>query len=316
MNAGQTTDSARPQSGVVAMEAHHISVCICTFKRVKLLRALLDRLDCQRTDGQFTYSVVVADNDSQRSAQQVVEELSSASNMSVIYCFEPEQNIALARNKALQHAQGDFIAFIDDDEFPSDDWLFNLFKACMTFGVDGVLGPVNPHFENEPPEWVKKGKFFERQTYSSGYELNWSQSRSGNVLFRKEILSSVATPFRPEFDTAGEDMDFFRRMMEKGHKFVWCNEAAVYEVVPSSRCTRRYLLRRALLRGSNFSKHPAHRIRNGAKSLIAVPCYALALPVLAVFGQHMFLKYLIKLFDHGSRLLAFVGWRVVTERQT
>ena len=267
-------------------------------------------------DGQFTYSVVVADNDSQESAQQVVEEFSSASRMSVTYCFEPEQNIALARNKALQHAHGDFIAFIDDDEFPPDDWLLNLFKACMTFGVDGVLGPVNPHFENEPPEWVKKGKFFERPAYPSGYELTWGQSRSGNVLFRQEILSSVTTPFRSEFDTAGEDMDFFRRMMEKGHRFAWCNEAAVYEVVPSSRCTRRYLLRRALLRGSNFSKHPADRIRNGAKSLIAVPCYALALPVLAMFGQHMFLKYLIKLFDHASRLLAFVGWRVVTERQT
>jgi hypothetical protein len=51
------------------------------------------------------------------------------------------------RNKALLHAEGNFIAFIDDDEFPEDDWLCNLFKACMRFGVDGVLGPVNPHFE-------------------------------------------------------------------------------------------------------------------------------------------------------------------------
>jgi succinoglycan biosynthesis protein ExoM len=316
MNAGQTMDSARPESPLVTMNTHHISVCICTFKRAELLKGLLGRLDHQRTDGLFTYSVVVADNDSLRSAQQVVSEFSVTSQMSVAYCFEPEQNIALARNMALQHTEGDFIAFIDDDEFPADDWLCNLFKACMTFGVDGILGPVNPHFETEPPGWLKKGKFFERPTYSSGYELTWSQSRSGNVLFRKEILSSVTTPFRSQFDTAGEDIDFFRRMMEKGHKFVWCNEAAVYEVVPSSRCTRRYLLRRALLRGSNFPKHPTDQLTNAVKSLVAVPCYTLALPIVALFGQHVLLKYLIKLFDHTSRLLAYLGLSLVTHRQT
>jgi hypothetical protein len=111
-------------------------------------------------------------------------------------------------------------------------------------------------------------------------------------------------------------MDFFRRMMEKGFAFIWCNDAVALELVPAARCTRSYLLKRALLRGSNFSKHPTHRIKNGAKSLIAVPCYALSLPILALFGQHVFLRYLIKLLDHSSRLLAYVGLRLVTQRQT
>jgi hypothetical protein len=47
-----------------------------------------------------------------------------------------------------------------------------------------------------------------------------------------------------------------------------------------------------------------------------VPCYALSLPILALFGQHVFLKHLIKLFDHASRLLAFVGLKLVTQRET
>jgi glycosyltransferase involved in cell wall biosynthesis len=316
MSAGEGMNSARVYSPIMAMNAHHISICICTFKRAVLLRRLLERLDNQQTDGLFTYSVVVADNDSGQSAQQVVASFASTTHLPATYCVEPQQNIALARNMALQHAEGDLIAFIDDDEFPADDWLCNLFKACMTYGVAGVLGPVKPHFESDPPQWVEKGKFFERPMYSSGHELTWSQSRSGNVLFRRDILSSVNTPFRSEFDTAGEDLDFFRRMIEKGHKFVWCSEAVVYEEVPSSRCKRRYLLKRALLRGSNFPKHPTHRLANAAKSLVAVPCYIVALPILAVFGQHLFLKYLIKLFDHTSRLLAYLGLRLVTERQT
>jgi succinoglycan biosynthesis protein ExoM len=295
---------------------HHISVCICTFKRPDLLTQLLERLKNQRTDGLFTYSVVVADNDAARSAENAVAHCVADGKLQVTYCVEPHQNIALARNRALAHTEGDFAAFIDDDEFPIDEWLFNLFKTCQESGADGVLGPVKPYFESDPPRWVKDGEFFERPTYQTGHKVDWGQSRTGNVLFRKNILIQGEPPFRAHFDTAGEDVDFFRRMMDKGCSFIWCNEAVAYEFVPASRCTRRYLLRRALLRGSNFSKHPTRRLKNAATSLIAVPCYTVALPVLALFGQHLALKYLIKLCDHSSRLLAFLGWPLVSHRQT
>jgi len=297
-------------------ETHQVSVCICTFKRVELLRQLIEGLQNQRTDGLFQYSIVVADNDPAQSAKELVARLSASSSIPLKYCHEPEPNIAMARNKALQNATGDFIAFIDDDEFPIEEWLYKLFTTCDATCADGVLGPVKPKFETDPPKWVTKGRFFERPTFPTGDRMNWEGARTGNVLFRKSVLNSVGIPFRPEFATAGEDVDFFRRLMERGHTFLWCNEAAVYEVVPASRCTRSYLLKRALLRGSNFNKHPTHRLKNGMKSMIAVPCYTIVLPFLALFGEHLFLRYLIKLLDHCSRLLGYLGLRTATRRQT
>ena len=41
------------------------------------------------------------------------ESAAAAPHMQPIYCVEPRQNIALTRNKAIEHAKGDFIAFID-----------------------------------------------------------------------------------------------------------------------------------------------------------------------------------------------------------
>ena len=297
------------------MQVPHITVCVCTLKRRKLLIQLLEHLATLQTEGLFTYSVIVADNDSLRSAEEVVAEFSSSAHLTVRYCVEPLQNIAMARNRALQHAEGDLIAFIDDDEFPDGDWLQNLFNTLVTYGADAVLGPVKPHFEADAPAWMKKGKFFERPTHSTGYKVNWNEARTGNVVFRKSILSAVDVPFKPEFGLGGEDVDFFRRMAEKGCTFIWCNEAVVYEVVPPSRCRLSYLLNRALLRGSNFCNHPTHRFRNAAKSLFAVPCYALALPILALGGPQWFVRYLIKLFDHASRLLALIGLKLVTRRE-
>ncbi len=293
-----------------------ISVCICTLKRPELLSRTLTSLEDQQTDGLFTYSVVVSDNDAGQSAQPAVATFSAATRLAVTYCVEPQQNIAMARNKAIENASGDWIAFIDDDEFPASDWLLNLFKTCAAYNADGALGPVKPHFDQEPPRWVTKGRFFERPTHATGYKLGWDESRTGNVLFKKQVLKGLEIPFRQQFGTAGEDMDFFRRAIDRGCSFVWCNEAVAYEVVPSARCTRSYLLRRALLRGSNFHKHEADRAKNILKSLIAVPSYTLVLPFLLFFGQHVFIKYLIKLLDHSSRLLAYLGVSVVTERQT
>jgi succinoglycan biosynthesis protein ExoM len=314
--AGTVAGSVPASDAVTAKKMQHLSVCICTFKRPELLKRLLPSLTTQCTQGLFTYSVVVADNDGMQSARPVVAAFSSESHLPITYCVEPNQNIALARNKALGSAKGDFVAFIDDDEFPANDWLCNLFKSCLAYGADGVLGPVKPWFEHDPPQWVRRGGFFERPDHATGYQLRWAECRTGNVLFRKSVLDGVDMPFRPEFDTAGEDMDFFRRMINKGCRFIWCSDAVIYEVVPAARCSRSFLLRRALLRGSNFPKHPADRLKNLLRSIIAIPAYALALPILAIFGNHVFLKYLVKLFDHTSRLLAFAGWSVVKERET
>jgi len=292
----------------------HISVCICTFKRPTLLRRLLHELNRQVTEGQFSYSVVVADNDSSQSAKNVVSEFGASSSLQISYCVEPRQNIALARNKALGRSTGEFVAFIDDDEIPAQDWLCNLFKACNTYKVAGVLGPVKPQFEHEPPQWVLKGRFFDRPLHDTGYKMGMWECRTGNVLFVRKILEGVEEPFRSEFGTAGEDIDFFRRMMEKGCVFLWCNEAVVHEVVPPERCTRMYLLRKALLRGSNFIKHPTDRAMNLFKSFVAVPIYGLALPVLLLAGQHHFMKYLIKFCDHAGRIMTLLRINPVSER--
>jgi cellulose synthase/poly-beta-1,6-N-acetylglucosamine synthase-like glycosyltransferase len=254
----------------------------------------------------------VADNDAERSAHQTVAAFVAPSGLDVTYCVEPEQNIALARNKALEHASGDFVAFIDDDEFPASDWLTRMLEACDRYGVDGVLGPVKPFFDQPPPQWLIRGRFCERPEHPTGSVLAWRQTRTGNVLFRRSILVGLGVPFRREFGNGGEDQDFFRRLMAEGRRFIWCNEAIVHEVVPPSRWNRSYMLRKALLRGQN--EKYLLTARNVAKSAVAVPLYTLMLPFLFLAGQHHFMKYLISLLDHAGRLMAAVGLRPLGDK--
>jgi succinoglycan biosynthesis protein ExoM len=292
----------------------YVSVCICTFKRPGFLKRLLNTLGQQKTDNQFDYCIVVTDNDAQMSSKAVVAEFTTQSAIGVTYCSEPRQNIALARNKALEHAKGDFIAFIDDDEFPEPDWLRMMLKACEDYKAAGILGPVRPHFEEQPPSWIIKGGFCERPEHPTGRVMDWEECRTGNLLFRKSILDGGGEAFKPEFGTGGEDKDFFMRMTQQGHEFRWCNEGITYETVPPERWTRSYMLKRALLRGKNILKHPTGKMGLIARSLVAAPSYALILPFTLLLGQHVFMKYCIKFCDHSGRLLAVFGLNPIRER--
>lgn len=287
--------------------SHHICVCVCTYKRPDYLKRLLEELAVQETGGRFTISAVIADNDASRSAEATVRAFAAASTLPVHYCVENRQNVPLARNRALEHADGDYIAFLDDDEFPASRWLLTLFETCEKYGVAGVLGPVLPYFEERTPKWVVKGKFYDRQVFPTGLPLQWNKGRTGNVLFKREILPSDEPAFRPQFQGGGADQDFFRRMIERGHAFIWCDNAVAYEYVPPVRWKRSFMLRRALLRGGVTPLHPSFGFRDVAKSLLAVPIYSLAMPFALVIGHERFMALMIKTCDHLGRLLACIG---------
>ena len=101
----------------VAGGGDHIAVCVLTYRRPEWLKRLLQDLDKQKTEGKFTFSITVVDNDKVGSAQATVTALGPSSNIPVTYLVEPRQSICHARNLAISQSTGDYIAFIDDDEF-------------------------------------------------------------------------------------------------------------------------------------------------------------------------------------------------------
>ncbi|HET6489001.1 MAG TPA: glycosyltransferase family 2 protein [Syntrophales bacterium] len=294
----------------------HISVCICTYKRPRLLERLLHKLENQQTGDRFTYSVVVVDNDVSGSAKSVVDAFSARATVPVLYDVEPERGFALVRNRAVENARNTHVAFIDDDEYPNPEWLFCLFRAMNACNADGVLGPVIPEYQIEPPEWLIKGRLCERETFETGTVLeDHAQARTGNVLLNRTLFVENPNPFDPRFGKlGGEDGDFFKRMMSNGKRFVWCNEAPVWEWVPLSRIRRIYFLKRALMRGYLESKGMHFASYSILKSSIAVILYTAALPFFSLMGQHVLMVYLIKDCDHIGKILGTCGITLFRER--
>jgi glycosyltransferase involved in cell wall biosynthesis len=276
-----------------------------------MLQGLLLKLSGQKTYERFTFSIIIVDNDKKRSAKESVEKISKTVDIPILYFNEPEQNISLARNMALKNATGDYIALIDDDEFPDENWLYNMITSIQEFKVDGILGPVLPHFDFDPPEWVIREGIYRTDSHKTGDILSWTQTRTSNV-FMKRLNDEDEFKFMPEFGQGGEDRDFFKRLIKKGYEFIWLKEAPVFENIPVERCRRKFFIKRALLRGQN-SKITDYSIQRYAKSVLSVFIYTMFLPIIFLFYHKKLMRILEKYAWHIGCLFGIFDIKIIKE---
>ena len=226
-----------------------VAICVATYRRPISLERLL------RSLGELTYertvrpevTVVVVDNDRNRSAAPVVDACRAVAPGRIEYAVDVEPNIARARNRAVEIAlreEPNALAFIDDDEVADPRWLDELIAAQVEHDAEVVFGPVLPRYEPAVEPWVVRGRFFEPNRYDTGTLLNigWT----GNALVRRAVFLDSALRFDPAFgNSGGEDTHFFMRLYRAGARMVWTNAARAEELVPVSRTTVRWLILRA-----------------------------------------------------------------------
>lgn len=231
-----------------------VSICVATYKRPLLLEKLLKSIDKIVLPENLDAEIIIVDNDKDASAKMIVDKFKLNSKFDIKYFIEPVKNISLARNRSIKNAKGKYIAFIDDDETASEEWLINLYKCLKKFNADGVFGLVVPDFE----EGINK-KFKRRDLYFSPMSETGIVTRylfAGNVLIYKEIISKAKAHFDPAHGlSGGEDANFFGKLKAQGAKFVNCREAISYEFISKERIKKKFFFNRSLRGGQTYTRN-------------------------------------------------------------
>lgn len=293
----------------------HIDVCIPTYKRPELLDLLISSLIKQNTDNLFTYSIIVVDNDHHKSAQEVV--VKHSATIAIRYFCQPEKNISLTRNMAVMQSRGDYIAFIDDDEYPCEDWLRLLYLCLLKYKADCVQGPVISYFPDETPPWIIRSGFMNRRRFSTGTAL--LVGRTGNCLIRSQVIKKFKGPFDPDLGlTGGEDTNFFNALLQDGHTMVWCDEAQVFEFVSPKRASIKWMLQRSFRGGNtyiiekNLGAGLGGKFINLGLSTIKLCTMLTIAPICLLLGLievRFFIKPITKLTEYCGQIAAFTGFR-------
>ena len=214
-----------------------VTIAICTKDRVECVERLLRSLrqfDVPLREGGRQLDILLVDN---APSDESTSDL-AAQYPEVRYICEPRPGLNFARNRALQEARGEILAFLDDDVIPDRGWLSGLADAWgANRDADAFTGQVLPlELETEAQIlFERRGGFrrgFDRIRFGAvrpGHPLYpggaGSFGAGANMAFRTARLRQMGG-FDEALDTGapvpgGGDLDAFYRLIRAGHILVY-----------------------------------------------------------------------------------------------
>ena len=289
------------------------SVCIATYKRKQLLRCLLDSILTQNLPENIELQVIVVDNDKSRSAKEVVQSFKNVDNIKFEYHEQPEKNISLTRNVAVNKAVGEYLFFIDDDERADADWIKNHLKSLNEYSADGCFGIVLPEFHNDTPEWIKFGNYFARDCPPTGDDAIYMGT--GNSIIKSNIINQVSGPFDPDYGlTGGEDTHLFAILRRNGAKLISTREAIVTELFSSDRTNIKWLFKKSFQTGNTATRRMIENAQKKIKRKFELLLRAITFAVISLILVIIYfpvkkkrVKWLMKLTSNAGHIAAVIG---------
>ena len=202
--------------------------------------------------------IVVVDNDPQASSREQIQRLAEEASVPIIWRHAPRPGVATARNEGLAATSAPLIAFLDDDEAASPDWLAALLSAQTATGADAVFGPIRGRAP-DGTGWAQPylERFFGREGPAETQLIDAPYGCGNALLVRATALPGDA-PFNIAADqSGGEDDALFAALAARGGRFGWAADAWVDEFAPPHRATLRYALTRAFAYGQGPSQTAA-----------------------------------------------------------
>lgn len=287
-----------------------VSICIATYRRRHELERLFDSLSRLKVPEGVRGEVIVVDNDP-ASDPAAAPAAAAVPPFALHWLREPRRSIAYARNLAVKHARGEWLAFVDDDEVVDESWLAAYWECASEGHCDGYFGPVLPRLETWRTPWLDVS-FFEHARFASGTRITGLGAHTGNAFVRRALFRDAC--FDPAFgQSGGEDTALFRRLAARGARFEWRDEAVAHEFVSASRHRPGYLVQRAFRGGCVHAQieHELGRVpsRSAAvtQAMAAAGVFLAGAAVMLVGGRARALRVLRKAAVQAGKAWGHLG---------
>jgi GT2 family glycosyltransferase len=293
-----------------------IVVAVLTCERNETLEKFLIEYSKLAVPSEVRAILLVVDNSKDAASRKMVDSYRNRI-VGLRYVVETTLGIPIARNRAVDEAlamQADHLCFIDDDEYPDQQWLTKIFSewqhskanliggpvqvadCCRTFGpwnrlINASLKVRQRRKNRAADRSSKNGRQPTIVTNNWMCDLHWLR-RTG-VRFDNELLY-----------TGGSDTAFFRAAVAEGCKTAWCPDAVVHETMMRHRLGLRYQFRRGRSQSITrfHMKHPS-----------VTPLQAVLSTIIAIFRFILgSLLFVVPVFGTASLVMAArsQGWAV------
>jgi GT2 family glycosyltransferase len=231
-----------------------ISVVIATYSRASLLDECLHHLAAQRFGAGD--EVIVVDNASLDDTPRVVRSHQATFPAALHLLYEPQPGKSYALARALSSAEGEVLAFLDDDVNVDAGWLDAVRDVMRDPSVALMGGRVAARWESNVPQWMRSAPLRHPRLgaplglldYPADVvELGPRTALGANMAVRRRVFATVggfATHLGKLRGTllSGEDHELCLRVQRAGFTAVYTPRALVHHWVPAARARIAYFL--------------------------------------------------------------------------
>lgn len=205
-----------------------ISVIIPTYKPQQYLDTCLASLEKQ-TMNKDKYEVLIILNGEKEPYYSIIQEILGSYSFQSQLLHTSAAGVSNARNIGLNHAKGDYIAFIDDDDYVSSSYIEDLYKFAMKNPYNIVVSNVQTFTESD--------MIFRRDYIGNAFD-RFSASPSNSIFEKRKFLSSSCCKLIPKsiinnrrFNTnlkLSEDAIFMFEVSDKIEDIILAPKESIY----------------------------------------------------------------------------------------
>lgn len=213
-----------------------ISVIIPAYNEEHNISRALNSLIDQTLDKSL-FEVIVVDDNSTDKTIEIVEKSLKKSNLNYkLLKNENRRGLSYSRNSGLKEARGEYILFLDADDFISKYYLERMLKEMNSKNVDLVSCKIVVTDNKGKPLRKLNPKIKRKEIYSpwefiKAYEKEKLFHQIGCFLFSKKIIQSGNIQFNEQFSilsSIGEDVDFVFKYLTLCNKVSFLDEFMLF----------------------------------------------------------------------------------------
>ncbi len=226
-----------------------VSVIIPTHDRLELLLGTLKSIKNVNVPPGTGVEVLVIDNKCTDGTYSRVDNLSGEFPYTLRVFRESKPGQNYARNRGLEIASGNLIAFVDDDVCFDEGWLRGLLTVFDEYEADVVGGRTKLWWRDvEKPEWFEPYLAPILAAYDHGdtvQEVGLPGPIGANVAIRRRVYQQIGG-FRTSIQNEdnplyrGNEVEYLQRADRHGFKGYYAPNALVYHWVSPDRITPQF----------------------------------------------------------------------------
>ncbi|MEI0620552.1 glycosyltransferase family 2 protein [Brachyspira pilosicoli] len=204
--------------------------------------------------------IICIDDCSTDSSYNILEEYAKKDDRIRIIPHKENKGLGPARNTGIKEAKGEYISFIDSDDYISKDYLENLYNTAKKYNTD-VVNTINIKkkldnklylYEININNYLSRfQKLFKKNHFEGISNANIKDEKENtknypfvvawNKLYRKTFLLDNDLFFM-DIKKGSEDEDFYQRLLLNSPSISYNHNSIYYYRVRTSSLTEKYIL--------------------------------------------------------------------------